>query len=348
MPRISILTPLAAAAVLLGTSLAAQAQSSVKVYGLMDLNVGRFQLAGAKKTYQVSNGDMSTSFLGFSGKEDLGGGMSAKFAIESFLRPDTGKSGRVAIDAGTNTDVFWARAANVGLSSSAGTVTLGRSTTTMFISTLIFNPFGDSFGFSPSIRQYYTKELIGDSGWSNSVTYNSPNFSGFSAALQGNLGEGATGAKGKNLGGNVLYFGGPFAATAAYQDVKNSSDVRFGSQYPTGFVDQTAYQLGGSYDLGPVKGFLQYGKVTTNATVKVTAKISQIGLSAPVAGGAVLASYGYDKRTTGAVASNSKITSLGYDYNLSKNTDLYAVYMRDAVTGLTNGTTMAAGIRLKF
>lgn len=338
----------AAVALCLGVAASAQAQSSVKIYGQLDLDVGRFQAAGANKNYQVGNGDMSTSYLGFGGKEDLGGGLSAKFNIETFFRPDTGRSGRVAIDAGTATDVFWGRAANVGLTSTAGTVSLGRSTTGLFISTIVFNPFGDSFGFSPAVRQYYTREIIGDTSWSNSITYNSPTISGFSVAVQANLGEGAAGTKGKNLGANVLYFGGPFAATAAYQNVKNSSDVRFGSQYPVGFNNQTAYQFGASYDLTVVKGYVQYGKVTTNAATNVDAKLSQVGLSAPLGGGAVLASYGYDKRTRAGLVTTSKITTVGYDYNLSKSTDIYATYVRDTVTNLNSGNTLAAGIRMKF
>jgi predicted porin len=39
---------------------------------------------------------------------------------------------------------------------------------------------------------------------------------------------------------------------------------------------------------------------------------------------------------------------LGYDYNLSKNTDVYGVFMNDKVTGLSSGTTLAAGVRMRF
>lgn len=344
------LRPTALVALLgLGLASAAQAQSSVTLYGLLDMNVGQFQNPGGQKTWQVSNGDMSTSYLGFSGKEDLGGGLSANFALESFFRPDTGKSGRVAIDAGANSDVFWARSANVGLtSSSLGGVKLGRSTTTLFISTLLFNPFGDSFGFSPSIRQYYTKELIGDSGWSNSVTYNSPNFSGLSFALQGNLGEGSANAVGKNLGGHVLYFGGPFAATLAVQSVKNNSDFRFGGLLPDGFEKQTTVQIGARYDFGFLKLYGQYGQVKTDATVSSKAKIGQVGVSVPVGAGAVLASYGYDKLDTEGTDTTYKTATVGYDYNLSKRTDVYAVYMNEKKTDLSSGNSFALGVRHKF
>jgi predicted porin len=347
MSRVSRLSAIGAAVLLSCGAMSAHAQSSVKIYGLMDLNIGEFQAAGAAKTAQVSNGDFSTSFLGFGGKEDLGGGMSASFALESFFRPDTGRSGRVAVDVSPRADVFWARAANVTLGGEFGSVKIGRQTSLMFISSLIFNPYGDSFGFSPTIRHYYTSALLGDSGWSNALSYTTPNFSGFSASLQGSLGEGASKSVGKNFGGNVLYFAGPFAATAAYQNVKSDYDQRFSTTLPAGFKNQTAYQFGASYDLGVAKLFGQLGKTETDATVDTTGKIYQVGASAPLAGGKFLASFGNLKYTGGRVGT-SKTTTLGYDYNLSKSTDVYAVYMNDKFTALRTGNTYAVGIRHKF
>ncbi len=48
---------------------------------------------------------MTTSFLGFKGREDLGGGLAANFSLEHFLRADNGEAGRF------NGDAFWARSA---------------------------------------------------------------------------------------------------------------------------------------------------------------------------------------------------------------------------------------------
>ena len=347
MTRFSRVTTAAAAALLLGGSLPALAQDNVRLYGLIDLNAGQFQAAGGQKTWQVSNGDFSTSYIGFSGREDLGGGLTASFALESFFRPDTGRSGRVAIDAPPRADVFWARAANVSLGGSFGTVRIGRQTAAMFVSTLIFNPFGDSFGFSPSIRHYYTSALVGDSGWSNAISYQTPRFGGLSATLQTSLGEGAAKSVGKNFGGNVLYFSGPLALTGAWQKVKSDFDLRFSTTLAPGFVDQTAYQLGASYTVGPVKAFGQFGKVDTDAAADTTAKIYQVGASVQVGAGKFLASYGNLKYTGGRVGT-SKTTTLGYDHDLSKRTDVYAVYVNDKFTARSTGNTFAVGIRHKF
>jgi predicted porin len=157
----------------------AMAQSSVTLSGLLDISAGQSKAAGSSnKVWGVDNGQMTTSWFGASGSEDLGGGLSALFTLQSFMRADTGASGRFGAD------TFWARNAFVGLaSSSLGKVTIGRNTTPFFVTTLSFNPFGDSFGYSPSIRHYFTSgTLTGDSGWSDSVLYTSPKLGG--ATLQ--------------------------------------------------------------------------------------------------------------------------------------------------------------------
>ena len=81
---------------------AAQAQSSVTVYGIMDLGYvgGNSRVAdGAKNTVskgtsnQFSGSSESTSRLGFKGTEDLGGGTSAFFTVELGLAPSDSTSG---------------------------------------------------------------------------------------------------------------------------------------------------------------------------------------------------------------------------------------------------------------
>jgi len=74
---------------------AAQAQSSVTVYGLLDMgyvgaNTKAVTAAGVTTKTQVSQFGQSqeqTSRLGFKGTEDLGGGASAFFTVEMGLTP---------------------------------------------------------------------------------------------------------------------------------------------------------------------------------------------------------------------------------------------------------------------
>jgi predicted porin len=69
---------------------AAQAQSSVTVYGLLDVGYtgGQARANNARETVnRISNSMESGSRLGFRGTEDLGGGLSALFTFELGINP---------------------------------------------------------------------------------------------------------------------------------------------------------------------------------------------------------------------------------------------------------------------
>ncbi len=327
----------------------AHAQSSFTANGLVDQSVGQVQSAGGLKVKRLDRGNMSTSYLGFKGSEDLGGGLRANFQLETFIGVDTGGAGRVS-----GVDAFWARNANVSLSGGFGTIKLGRQGPPLFVSTLLFNAFGDSFGYSPAIRQYYNAPygtpLIGDSGWNNAIGYSIPSYGGLSANVLVQAGEGAANSKGKNVGANVLYFGGPVALTAAWQNVKSQGILGQSIATFPGFASQTAYQFGGSFDAGVVKLFAQYGKIKTDATKDVNTTNFNVGAKVPLGAGALLAQYGDSKIETQTVAGElkSKIATLGYDYFLSKRTDIYAVLMFEKFTAKQHGSTYALGLKHTF
>ncbi len=342
------LKAVALAAGLLCLPVAASAQSSASVYGLIDMSAGQFQDAGAQKVNKVQSGNMATSFFGFKGTEELGGTIKAIFSIESFLRADTGEAGRFG------GDVFWARAAWVGLQGEFGATKLGRTTNQFFVSTLIFNAFGDSFGYSPSIRQVLTPSVVhpqmlaflGDTGWSNSILYSSPSSGGFSFNLQGALGEGSQ--PGRNVGANALYFGSSFAATVAAQQVKQGISGFTPVIQSAGFKSQDSVQVGASYDLKVVKLFGQYSQVKTKATVDTKSSIYGFGASAPLGAGKLLAQYGNAKAEFPSSKVVSETLTVGYDYFLSKSTDIYAVVMNDKFTNKATGNTLALGLKVKF
>ncbi|MEX6583968.1 porin, partial [Ralstonia solanacearum] len=53
-------------------------------------------------------------------------------------------------------------------------------------------------------------------------------------------------------------------------------------------------------------------------------------------------------KTSGAVDVKRNTWAIGYDYALSKRTDLYAAYFRDKVTSLSTADTFGVGMRAKF
>ena len=338
-------TPAAAALACLCAAGGARAQN-VQLYGLLDMSAGRFQAAGESRVYRADGGGMTTSFVGFKGTDDLGGGLKAKFAFEHFLRPDTGQAGRF------DGDAFWARDAYVGLSGAFGTTVLGRNTTPLFVTTLMFNAFGDSYAFSPAIRQLFTPALApfyGDSGWDNSVSYSSGDDDGFSYNLIGGLGEGAPGATGKNVSGALLYQKGPLGLAAVWQRVKNGAGISSMNPTPTpGFRNPETWQFDGSYDFSWVKLFGQYTHVHTTAADSITTTLWGVGAAAPIGAGRLLVQYGRASADLTGIVPTQTTFSLGYDYLLSKRTDVYAAWMNDRRSGVKAGNTLAGGVRLRF
>ena len=100
---------------------AALAQSSVMIYGRLNLSVERQDNAGSKVTVLQNN----ASRLGFKGTEDLGGGLRAGFVLEHGLNADTG----------TPTGSFWGRQSEVNLSGGFGTLRLGTFTSEAYYAT---------------------------------------------------------------------------------------------------------------------------------------------------------------------------------------------------------------------
>jgi predicted porin len=110
------LTSALLAAVAGSVSVPALAQSTVTVYGLLDVGLTSVDNVAGSRTRTLDNGVWQSSRIGFRGTEDLGDGLRALFTIESSVGVDVGSSGTP----------FWGRQSFVGLSGSLGTVTLGR------------------------------------------------------------------------------------------------------------------------------------------------------------------------------------------------------------------------------
>lgn len=323
-----------ALAALLACAGAAQAQSSVQLAGLVDMSVGSFKAPGeASATERAENGSMTTSYWLMRGKEDLGSGLSAIFSLESFFRADTGASGRFT------GDTLFSRSAYVGLDSATlGTVRLGRITTPLFVATVTFNAFGDSYGFSPTVRHVFTSGTVsGDSGWSDAVAYSTPSFGGLKVNVVGAMGERVGG---NNASASAVFERGAFAATAVFQNVKKDGAAAV--------PDTRTWQAGLAYDFGFAKVFAQYTDVE-NRTTNLDYKLSAVSAAVPVtATGKVLLAYGQLNRVDNP---DRKTFSVGYDHFLSKRTDVYAVAMSDKDEQLAanrNGRSFAVGVRHRF
>ncbi|MEY4753709.1 MAG: hypothetical protein RJA44_1384 [Pseudomonadota bacterium] len=102
---------------LIGTAalvLAGAAQAQVSVYGLIDLSLGKNEIAGDKK-FDFRSSSNSTTKFGFKGSTDVGSGVKANFQLES---------NAIGIDGSIGTP-FFGRQAWAGFSGSFGEVRLG-------------------------------------------------------------------------------------------------------------------------------------------------------------------------------------------------------------------------------
>jgi len=324
-------------------SVGAQAQTAV-LYGLLDASGSHVKDVGGNSRWQLDSGNMQYSFLGFRGSEDLGGGLRAVFRLESYVSVDVGSAGRTA----SSTDPFWAREASVGLSGSFGTTVLGRTESPFYRATVNFNAFGESPLFSPSARQYFGVggAIIGDSRWSNSISYtNSASDAPLRITFGANLPEAAGGIfpePGRNYGLNIAYITGPFAVVLAAEKVQN------GAGAPAGFDRQMAYQLGATYDFSFLRVYGQVGRVKTEADVDVQTILYQLGGAIPIGNSLVLFAYGNSHIKTSVKAVTDKIGSIGYDYFVSKNTDVYVAAMFEKLSFTSSGNAVAGGVRMRF
>jgi predicted porin len=51
---------------------------------------------------------------------------------------------------------------------------------------------------------------------------------------------------------------------------------------------------------------------------------------------------------TAPMATTDQTMSIGYDYFLSKNTDIYLAGLHEKLSFVSNGASIAGGIRLRF
>jgi predicted porin len=337
---------LIAAAIAAASIGAAQAQQNVRLYGLTDMFVGQIKDSVAGSRQVVDSGGMTTSFWGFSGTEDLGGGLKAVMTLESFIRTDVGQTGRFPADG------MFTRSAFIGLEGGFGRFTVGRNTTPYFLSTIIYNPFGDSFNFSPAVaHSYLNGYLLNDSGWNNSFAY-SNRFGPVRASLLYSLGlerisTAANKQAGRAAGGSLDYGAGPLSLNLAMQQV----EVPTGA--PEAITKQTATLLSGAYLLGPARLTAQYQEIKNETgPASLKHKSYQLGASVKAGPGSVLASFGNVKTTdNNPLTADDKRDSwaLGYDYFLSKRTDVYAAWYETKVDSTkVKVTAVGVGIRHRF
>ena len=240
---------------------AASAQSSVTLYGLVDIGYGAHQTksrdgSASIKSSGVMDGANAGNRIGFRGTEDLGGGLKANFVVEQGISPTNGTLFGVRAGAtGHQVDGFSATPGGTALSGSAGSYTiatnrqsyLGLSSATLgtvnigYQYTILYE-LGTLSGYnigSEGMPGADKAHILGQSSLGgtrgNAISYTSPAFSGFTVRAQYGANAGresvessATGTNGLTVDNNrrfaamVQYANGPLSVAGAYTTLRST------------------------------------------------------------------------------------------------------------------------------
>ncbi|CAD6559390.1 Outer membrane porin protein 32 [Paraburkholderia hiiakae] len=299
-------------------AVAAQAQSSVTLYGIVDagllyLSKTRDATGGnGGKFFGFTDSGQMPSLFGLKGDEELGGGLHAEFKLESGINIANGGFN----DSNGN---FFGRQAWVGLRGNFGTVRAGLQYSPFFDAVYALDPRNMS-QLGSSLVPFINNTVVTGVFSANAVTYTSPVLAGFQGSLMYALG-GVAGdfQAGRVYSANLSYHWSGLGVFAAYYNGNEGPSV---SPLPStlGMIGRT---LGASYTFG-------------SATAKgsfTNYKMAGSGINNDVWNG------GLDYQATPMIdlnggvwymvnrndtSSKSLMGALGVNYSLSKATGLYA------------------------
>lgn len=341
---------------------AASAQSSVSLYGLVDVYAGNVKntiaIPGSKAQTAVNSSGLNNSRWGLRGSEDLGNGLKANFVLESGFNTDDG----------TAAGASFGRKATVGFSSGFGSVELGRNYTAYDTLRAVTNNTADTnVSVTNEVWQNGSTYKVDGSidvsadyanRVSNSIRFDSAVYGGFSGSVAYGFGENKDWdsknnvlAKGNdstdNLSLHVKYANGPLLVGYAYQQQDSANPANKDTKFNL---------LAGSYDFGVAKLVAGYNTVKRQQTATLGGedKEYQFGVQAPL--GAVTLYAGYansENETTGGVTVSERSGyNLAATYALSKRTTAYAGYKNveiDSGAGKGNEiNAFAVGVRHTF
>ena len=312
----------------------AMAQSSVTLYGVADVAIGKAKSVGDQKWGVQSNGivNNNNSLIGLTGKENLGGSLWAGFKYEGSVNLANGAAGG---GGGLDGGPIWSRSAYVALGSNSwGTVMLGRNYSPGFdgqgtyelTEWANYSVLGNTFGFggypdwlssaqieyrTPSIHglsaelAYISKAdgILVDDGvtnrsdrWDLNVAYDQgPIKAAITANQSSKTQTGGDGNKPSYSIGGSYIFGNSFTLSASYNRANSAQQWRGAGGNPVWGARRYGWELGGKFFTGPFTVTLDLTRDTKNDL------------------------YGGKKYTNGLLEGK---------YALSKHTFLYIDYLR--------------------
>lgn len=327
---------------------AAFAQSSVTLYGIVDLD-GQF-LSGHAKQVLVTSGGQSGSRLGFKGTEDLGSGNYFDFVLESGINLDTGSSAQGG--------QLFGRQAFGALRTPYGILSAGRQYSSVYTQTGDFSEFsnvslgattavigGFAGGYEPirgGANNATTSTATGaevngsPARVNNSVRYTTPTFEGFKASVLYGAGEVTGGTQGTRLvdvSARYTNFGLDAYLSYVTDKAANGTTVA-NSQTDIGIITASA-----AYTFGAFK--VQGGFMTVNdkRPADMDGKGFWVGGDYKFGGQhTVRAQWVENKPNDKNIAlGKTNAYGVGYQFDFSKRTDLYTSITRFQSDASANG-----------
>jgi len=344
-------TLIAAAAVLAAGT--AFAQSSVTLYGRVNTSI-EYQTtetaAGAKSHVSVLQNNASR--WGLRGSEDLGGGLKGLFVLESAFQSDTGAAG--------GQPGLFGREAWVGVEGNFGRVRLGNlgATAAYYATADYISMHNHDTGTSSDAFYLYPGATGGGAlqfaELKNAVGYNTPNFGGLVVEAQFGLREGGVstpktvGVLAANFDRGPLHLGAAFVnAPITLGGVAGTEGKEYGLRalYELGAFTVGAYYIRNEAEAGAAEAKRDSFRVSGMYTLGGSEFHVNVGYADKI------------KLNTGTLAASDAIQyTLGYNYNLSKRTKVYAFYTAvDNKAGATYSgaagtdfSSVAVGVRHNF
>ena len=305
------------AAALASVGASAFAQSTVTLYGRLNVTVER-QKIGTVNDWKLQN---SSSRFGLKGSEDLGGGMKAGFQLESGFNPTNG----------TASSPFWSRQSEVNLSGGFGKVRLGNFTSEAYYATADYvSMHNHDTGTSSDAFYAYLGRNTGKVG------YRTPTFGG--ATVDASVTEG--GSLNRTYDFAFNYDAGPLHLGAGYE--KNSPTNKNAKEFAVrGLYEMGAFTFG-AYIQRDTDGYgINFGNRTTT-------RFSGMYAMGNTEFHANFGHAGDYSKLAGDQAANQY--TLGINQNLSKRTKIYGFYTKIADKGTIYGdfSSIAIGVRHNF
>ncbi|WP_390622882.1 porin [Ralstonia syzygii] len=237
----------------------AHAQSSVTLYGIIDVGVNyvtNLKSGNGSSAVMLQDGPPQASRWGLRGSEDLGGGNRAIFTLESGFSAVTGTSSQ-----GSR---LFGRQSFVGLQNDRlGTLTLGRQydAVVAFLAPMTAN---GTYGGGYFSHIFDNDNTDNNTRITNSIKYMSPSYGGFTFGGLYGLSDQAGGfSNNRAYSFGAGYSAGPVSLGAAYQVYNHpgaNADGAVSSNADATFIgrQQQIFGLGGTYTIGPVKAGLAW------------------------------------------------------------------------------------------